>query len=419
VPYVTLGESRHPFRIDANTARDHENGFVLGDKIFPGPVHRHQTTMAIKRSMAKIDFRDKHVIDVGCADGVFCFHAESRGAARVLGTTLSASNFSKNLKAAKESSVQFLQHGIYGVEQFVTDRFDVVFFLRWLQMTRHPLLLIRTLSRLMKEGGELVLNTDYLDCYPGVPMMYTPVGSEAPVNSHACTYFNKDGLLNALTSYGFHDFVIHAELKQAVDMTRDFVRIPFPAPDVFHDSESHSGNITLSCTWSPAAANTDPRYVIDRVSTQILNDFFDQELPTGGVVAQPADNELLKHIRDHVSLLSVESNEAKEKCLMAETAFNERDNDLQATRRELVERDNDLQATRRELVERTANLVTTKELLIERTETTCRELVERTADLVATRELLIERTATLEQMVEQVESLRKELLAAKTRLAQN
>ena len=401
--YVPLGDSQLPLTLDAVASQDIENAFTLGGKCFPGPKSRRRSTMAIQQAMKGIDFRDKHVIDVGCMDGVFCFQAESQGATRVVGVDPAPRAILSRLKQACNSSAEFVSHGIYGAELAVSSRFDVVFCLRWLQMARYPLLLIRTLSRLMKQGGRLVLNTDYLDCYRGVPLIYTPVGSEAPVNSHGCTYFNKEGLLNALTCYGFHDFVIHAELEQGIDMSRDFARMPFPKQSVLHASESITGNITLSCTWSPASADTDPRYTSDRVTSQLLVDFWDQQLPKGGIVTRQVDEELLDHLRDRYHVFAAESMRLTEELSVAKAATNDRNMDLKNTRRELVERTADLEATRK--------------LLIERTETTRGILIERTADLEATRELLIERTATLEQMVEQVKILSSELAKVKARSA--
>ena len=53
--YVPLGESKEPFTTDPETAREIENGFVLGDRAFPEPEHRRRTTMAIKSAMDGID----------------------------------------------------------------------------------------------------------------------------------------------------------------------------------------------------------------------------------------------------------------------------------------------------------------------------------------------------------------------------
>ena len=410
--YVPLGESQLPLTLDAVASQDIENAFTLGGKCFPGPKSRRRSTMAIRQAMKGIDFRDKHVIGVGCMDGVFCFHAESRGASRVVGVDPAPRAILARLKHARNSSAEFVRHGIYGAEQAVSGRFDVVFCLRWLQMARYPLLLIRTLSRLMKQGGRLVLNTDYLDCYPGVPLIYTPVGSEAPINSYSCTYFNKEGLLNALACYGFHDFVIQAELEQGIDESRDFARMPFPKQGVLHASESLTGNITLSCRWSPASADADPRYASDRVTSQLLVDFWDQQLPAGGVAAHQVDEATLAHLRDRFHVFYAQSKRLTEELNTARATVHDRDKDLHDTRRDLVERTDDLVATRQSLAERTDNLVAKRQLLAERTDdlvATRKSLAERTKDLVATRNSLVERTdelvATRQSLVERTNDL--------------
>ena len=376
--YVPLGESQAPLILDSATAQDIENAFVLGERAFPGQKHRRRTTMVIKRVMAGIEFLGKDVIQVGCTDGVFCFHAESRGAARVVVVNRRVPKVVSSLKTSLGSRLELMEHGIYGVEQVIRERFDVVLSLQWLQMTRHPLLLIRTLSHLMKKGGTLVLNTDYLDCYPGVPLMYTPIGSESPTNSYGCTYFNKEGLLNALAGYGFHDFVIQAELEQGVDASRDFARMPFHRGQVLHDSESAVGNITVSCTFSPALADKDPRYSIDGLTSQVLIDTWDRQLPHSDLPEHQASEQTLVHLRDQVFQHTQQARRLKDELRTATAAIHDRDQDLHTNRRELV---------------------------------------ERTDDLVATRRLLIERTARLEQMATQVQVLSREVAEAKARCA--
>ena len=354
--YVPLGESKEPFTADVQPVRGIENAFSLDGKGFQGPEYRRRTTMAIRRAMEHVDFRDKQVIDVNCSDGVFCFHAESRGAASVVGVDRRLRKVIERLKSALGSRVDFIENGCYGLDQSTPTGFDVVFCLRLVQMSRHPLLLIRTLSRLIKQGGTLVLNTDYLDCYPGVPLMYAPIGSEAPTNSYGCTYFNKEGLLNALACYGFHDFVIHAELEQGVDASRDFARMPFQKASVLHDSESAAGNITLSCTWSPSAADKDPRYSLDGVTGQVLIDTWDRQLPHSGLPEHQANEQMLVHLRDQIYQHTEKVRQMKDELRTASAAVHDRDKDLENTRRDLVERTDDLVATRQLLIERTAML---------------------------------------------------------------
>jgi len=418
--YVPLGESKQPFTTDANMARSIENPFVLGDRAYPGPEFRRRTTMAIRRAMDQIDFRGREVIDVGCADGVFCFHAESQGATRVVGVELRLRNVTRRLKTALDSIVEFVEHGNYGVDQIVRGDFDVVICLRWLHTARYPMLLIRTLSRLMKEGGKLVVQCDYLDRYPGVPLMYVPLGSEAPTNPRGCTVFNKEGLLNALAAYGFQDFVIHSELEQGIDVARAFARMPFASSGAGHDSESAMGVITLSCTWSPRTADSDPRYSIDGVTGQMLVDTWDRHLPASGLPEHQASEQMLVHLRDQVYQHAEQARRLKEELRTASAAVHDRDKDLENTRRDLVDRTDALVVTRQSLAERTDDLVVTRQSLAECTDdlvATRQSLVERTDDLVATRHLLIERTERLEKMVAQAEALSRALAEANARNA--
>jgi SAM-dependent methyltransferase len=405
--YVPLGQSSRPFTLDPVAAQDIENAFSIDGRGYPGPQHRRRTTLAIRRTMESIDFNGKDVIDVGCTDGVFCFHAESRGAHRVVGVARPQRSIVDRLKQDLDSNVDFVTHGVYGVEQAVSGRFDVAFCLRWLQMTRHPLLLIRTLSRLMKQGGTLVLSTDYLDCYPGVPLIYTPLGSESPTSAFGCTYFNKEGLLNALASYGFHDFVIAADLEQGIDTSRDFARMPFPDAGVLHDSESLVGNITLSCTWSPDAADEDPRYSLDRVSHGLLTDFWDRQLPAAGIPENPASEEAIHNLRRHVNMLTRTAARLKEQLDAATAGAHDRENDLQSTRRELVDRTAELVEVRDALVDRTTRLEQAEAMIH-----------DRTVELAETRRILAERTALLERRVAETDVLQATLVDRTTRLEQ-
>ena len=297
-PYVALGRSRQPLDADSRLG-GLENAFLLDGERHAGPQHRRQTTMAIAQALEAVDFRGKDVIEVGCGDGMFCFLAEAKAAARVVGVTRERREVTTALRAALESKVEFVPHGLYGVEEAVDGKFDVVLCLRWLQSARHPLLLIRTLGRLLKEGGRLVLQCDYLRCCPGIPLMLCPLGSESPSRPEGCSYFNKEGLMNALSSYGFHDFVIHEEIDMGVDRARAFARLPFPGMDVGHHSQSAAGILLLSCRWSPAEADADPRYALDGVTGRQLIDRWDSELPSG-LPQYSADSETLAHLRQQL-----------------------------------------------------------------------------------------------------------------------
>jgi hypothetical protein len=145
---------------------------------------------------------------------------------------------------------------------------------------------------------------------------------------------------------------------------------------VSHDSESATGNITLSCTWQPAIADQDPRYSLDGVTGQSLVDFWDRHMPASGLPEHQASEKMLMHLRNQLYKHQEQARKLTDELRTASAAVHDRDKDLENTRGVLIECTDDLIATRQ-------------------------TVVERTGDLVATRQLLIERTAMLEQMVAQ------------------
>src|SRR5881227_3718304 len=68
----------------------------------------------------------KTVLDVGCALGYFCFEAEARGAARVVGVELDRERFRQAclLKDIIGSGVEFLQRDI--LREALDEQFDYV-----------------------------------------------------------------------------------------------------------------------------------------------------------------------------------------------------------------------------------------------------------------------------------------------------
>jgi len=400
--YVPLGTSKHPFTGDEEVTRGIGNGFALDGRRFPGTSRSPTLTMAIHRTLDAIDLQDKDFIDVCCEDGVFCFFAESKRAANVVGVTRDVRSVTANLKTALDSKVSLLKHGCYGVDQATDRKFDVVLSWGHLHLTRHPLLLIRTLSRLMKEGGTLVLATQYLDAYPGVPLMYAPVGSQSPIRAQGCSLFNREGLENALTSYGFHDFKVCQTLEMGVDKGREFARMPFGKGRVYHDSESALATLVMSCRWSPAAADQDARYAIDRTTGQSLAAWWDSELPNGGLPECRTNSDMLVMLDSQVHRHREASRRLQAELQVSKATIQDREQIIDDTRRELVGRTEELDQARQDLVARTTELDAARH-----------DLVDRTRELDQTREELIDRTARLEQHEEAVRRLTAELAEAR------
>jgi hypothetical protein len=246
----------------------------------------------------------------------------------------------------------------------------------------------------MKEGGVLVLECGYLNAFNGIPLMYVPVGSESPTLSRESTFFNKESLMNALSTYGFYDFKIHYEFTRGVDKTRDFSNIKIASDEIFHDSDSVVGRILLSCRWSSVQTDQDPRYLIDGLSGRYLLDYWDSQLPETGIPEYRPTAEILEYLREQVSSHNVLSTQLQQELLSVKSAIQDRNQTLVDTRETLIERTARLEQSNADLLERTRDLVETRQTLVERTallEQANKDLLERTEDLVSIRKTLIKR----------------------------
>lgn len=396
-PYVSLGDSKiEPISEDADFVSGIKNSFVSSGIRVSGIQETRVTTMLIKKVLENLDLKNKEVVDIGCADGVFSFYAENKGASRVVGVDLNLPVTTvETLKSALDSKVEFYTKGVYGVESLISGKFDIAFCFRLLEGLRYPFLAIRTLSRLMKEGGTLVLECGYLNAFNAVPVMFVPVGAESPTFSGECTFFNQESLMNALSSFGFHDFKIHNAITHGFNKDRDFSRLRIESEVVFHDSDSVVGRMLLSCRWSPYQSDQDPRYLMDGLSGQYLSDLWDSQLPESGIPEYRQTAEMLAHLRDQVNFHKKLSTRMQCELATAQGAIQDRNKSLVDTRQTLVERTAMLEQASKDLVERTLELVETRQSLVERTERleqVSKDLVERTQELVETRQILVERT---------------------------
>jgi SAM-dependent methyltransferase len=98
--------------------------------------------------------RDKSVLDIGCMYGFFCFEAERRGAARVLGIDADPENVRKCrlLGDCKGSAAEFLHLDIETEE--IRGQFDYVLCLNVLHRLRNPL---SALDKLVAAAREVLI----------------------------------------------------------------------------------------------------------------------------------------------------------------------------------------------------------------------------------------------------------------------
>lgn len=169
----------------------------------PGdPVHvaSQQPVLAAIRGLA---LQGKRVLDVGCRDGLFSFEAERRGAAEVIGIDSDLS------RGAVEFLIPFFgsrvrMHAL-NVLELTPDRFgrfDVVIFAGVLYHLRYPFQALRILRDVLHPGGTLLIETAIFYGSDRHAMLYCPTGDESPYGYTSCSFFNKKGLVDTLTSLG-------------------------------------------------------------------------------------------------------------------------------------------------------------------------------------------------------------------------
>ena len=388
-PYIDLGLSKNSIPLEDFKNSQGDNEIILDNKILSSTERKHRITgLAIINTLRDYDFKNKDVLDINCTDGAYCFYAESKKAKSVIGVNKDLPEVAEKLKKTLDSKATFLKKGFYGIDQHVNQKFDLIMCFKLLQRVRYPFLLIRTLSRMMKKGGELILECDYLDGFEGVPMLYCPLGSESPTHSFNCTFFNKKALVNTLASFGFHDFIFHKEIKMPVPNSRNYWNLPIEGKGNLHTIESGVGWLVMSCKWNPDIADMDSRYEADLVPGSYLLEGWDKGFSGNGLPEFVVNEDMVSRCRSQVGSLSQSYNIALSKYEEAKTAILDRDKSLQEHRQQLKDFSIELQSIRLTLIERTSLL-----------EDSNLELNRVTAELISLRELLVERTKMLEALL--------------------
>ena len=155
-----------------------------------------------------IDFKDKSVLDVSCADGFYLLQAEKRGAKTVIGID------KKKSKAASEFLLPFLNSKIKMEEVGFFDykpknKFDIIIFTGILCHVKHPLLALEVVSDWLKKGGYLITESAMYSDDNKKALLYCPSPEENPYKdpkakkqaTHQNTFFNHKGLIDNLEKH--------------------------------------------------------------------------------------------------------------------------------------------------------------------------------------------------------------------------
>lgn len=157
----------------------------------------------VLNAMKKLQIAGRRVLDIGCRDGLFSFEAERRGAGEVIGIDNDLSPAATEFLIPHfRSKVRMLEMNLYDLAPDEIGLFDVVLFPGVLYHLRYPIWGLKKILSVLKNDGQLIVETGILDGLEDHALMYCPIGRDSPYEATSITFFNVKGLSDTLFSLG-------------------------------------------------------------------------------------------------------------------------------------------------------------------------------------------------------------------------
>lgn len=155
------------------------------------------------KALRAIDVQNKRVLDIGCRDGLFSFEAEKLGAQEVIGIDNDLSLGAVNLLIPYlKSNVKMYELNVLDLKPETFGVFDIVIFPGVLYHLRYPFWTLKLIKDVLRDGGQLIIETAVFMDNNQRAILFCPIGSESPYEDTSCTFFNLKGLSDTLSSLG-------------------------------------------------------------------------------------------------------------------------------------------------------------------------------------------------------------------------
>jgi 2-polyprenyl-3-methyl-5-hydroxy-6-metoxy-1,4-benzoquinol methylase len=176
---------------------------VTEDIATPG-LHHHPGLIGMTLAhLRRLDLRGKRFLDIGCRDGFFCFEAEKLGAAEVVGIDNDLSRGAVELLVPLlRSKVRMHQMNVLDLRPETFGKFDVVLCAGVLYHLRYPFWSLKLIRDVIKEDGNLLLETAVLVDDNRRALLFCPIGADSPYEGTSCTFYNTKALTETLGSLG-------------------------------------------------------------------------------------------------------------------------------------------------------------------------------------------------------------------------
>lgn len=192
----------------------------------------------------------KRVLDVGCRDGLYSFIAERSGASEVISVDNDLSRGAiEFLIPYLGSTVQMHEMNLYDLAPARFGTFDVIIFADVLYHLRYPFRAFQVLRELANPGARLVLKTALYCGSEDLAMLYCPIGLDSPYDPTSCTFFNKKGVLDSLSSLGWRTVSVTLS-EDKMDRAVPGGSVTIMSGAVFvSEFTGHSGNALIDQYW--------------------------------------------------------------------------------------------------------------------------------------------------------------------------
>jgi len=226
----------------------------LGDGVKTPGLPTDPKQRQVLRFIEGLDLSGKRVLEIGCANGLFSFAAEKRGAEEIV----AIDHTKRNVESLREvlvphlgSKVDARHLNLFDMNPEEHGRFDVVIFGGVLYHLRYPFRGLQIVCDLMEDGGVMILETGMFEDFNTRAILFSPSPADSPQatrGGNACAFFNERALRENLDYFGFRieeKVVTSAGWKRAVKKIVGSLPVSYPA----------ISNIVLSCRYEAAREN--------------------------------------------------------------------------------------------------------------------------------------------------------------------
>lgn len=169
----------------------------------PGNPDLQRSQAPVLAALNGLDLKGKRVLDIGCRDGLYSFLAERRGASEVIGIDNDLSKpATEFLIPYFRSKIRMQEMNLFDLTPETFGRFDLIIFAGVLYHLRYPVWALKLICDLLAPGGKLLIETAVYSGMNRHAMLFCPIGSESPYEPTSCTFFNRKGLTDTLSSLG-------------------------------------------------------------------------------------------------------------------------------------------------------------------------------------------------------------------------